>query len=113
MLKQVQEDLQFFIKNAQQTQAKYYDRKRKEMEFEIGQEVMLNRKFINTDRPSKKLDHKKFGPFKIIAKVGTRAYKLQLPASMSKIHPVFHISLLEEYQRSKTEGNLPADPIII
>jgi transposase InsO family protein len=75
ILRQTQEDLRFFIRNAQLNQAKYYDKKKKEMEFEIGQEVMLNRKFINTTRPSKKLDHKKFEPFKIIAKVGTQAYR--------------------------------------
>ena len=55
---------------------------------------------VKTTRPSKKLDYKKMGPFKIIKKVGTSSYKLDLPASMA-IHNTFHISLLEPYENNK------------
>lgn len=41
----------------------------------------------------KKLDHKRLGPFKIVEKISSHAYKLDLPTSM-KIHPTFHISKL-------------------
>jgi len=59
-----------------------------------GDKVWLRRKHIWTIRPSNKLDHKQIGPYTILEKVGSRAYKLDLPATV-KIHPVFHISLLE------------------
>ena len=36
---------------------------------------------LRTNRPSKKLDHHRFGPFKIIRKVGKRAYRLRLPST--------------------------------
>ena len=49
---------------------------------------------IKTIRPSKRLDYKKIGPFKVLAKVGTSAYKLALPPSMA-IHNTFHSSLLK------------------
>jgi len=52
---------------------------------------------IKTTRPAKKLDYKKIRPFKILARIGTSAYKLALPPSMA-IHNTFHISLLEPYQ---------------
>jgi len=52
---------------------------------------------IKTTRPSKKVDYKKIRPFKILARIGTSAYKLALPPSMA-IHNTFHISLLEPYQ---------------
>jgi hypothetical protein len=41
-----------------------------------------------------KLDYKRIGPYTILERVGSRAYKLDLPPSF-KLNPVFHISLLE------------------
>jgi hypothetical protein len=40
------------------------------------------------------LDHKLIGPYTILERVGSRAYTLDLPPSI-KLHPVFHILLLE------------------
>jgi hypothetical protein len=56
--------------------------------------VWLQRKYVKTTRPSNKLDFKLIGPYSILEKIGSKAYKLDLPPSV-KIHPVFHISLLE------------------
>jgi hypothetical protein len=53
----------------------------------------LSTKNTQTTRPSKKLDHKRLGPFQIIQKVGSHAHKLKLPPSM-KIRPVFYVYLL-------------------
>ena len=49
------------------------------------------------------------GPFKIIKKVGTRSYKLALPASM-RIHNTFHISLLESYKDNKFLSQIQTPP---
>jgi len=49
---------------------------------------------VKTQRPSDKLDFKKFRPFRINKVVRPVNYQLELPKTM-KIHPVFHISLLE------------------
>ena len=78
--------------------ARWYDKNHQQgPEFMAGDEVMLDRRNVQTKRPMNKLDHKKFGPFKVIKVVGKRAYQLELPPQM-KIHPVFHISLLETYR---------------
>jgi hypothetical protein len=61
---------------------------------EPGDQVWLRRKHIKTTQPLGKLDYKRIAPYIILEKVGLRAYKLELPPSI-KLHPVFHISLLE------------------
>lgn len=62
---------------------------------EEGHKVYLIRKNIKTKRPSDKLDWKKIGPFLIKRKISNTNYELSLPDGM-KIHPIFHISLLEK-----------------
>jgi len=46
-----------------------------------------------------KLSPRYIGPFDIIARVGSLSYRLQLPASMSGVHNVFHVSMLRKYLR--------------
>ena len=53
---------------------------------------------LRTTGPNKLLP-KYVGPFKVTAKVGPVAYKLQLPSTM-KCHPVFHVSLLHKWHLS-------------
>jgi hypothetical protein len=80
-----------------QNRMKYYaDKKRLPAPIlEEGHKVYLIRKNIKTKRPSDKLDWKKIGPFLIKRKISNTNYELSLPDGM-KIHPIFHISLLEK-----------------
>ena len=103
------------IKSATQSYEKYFNKKvMQQPDFSIGSKVWLVRKNINTTRPSSKLDYTKLGPFKILKKVGNRAYKLELPTTI-KIHPVFHVSLLEPVVEEKIPGRTqtPPPPVII
>ena len=63
-------------------------------DIKVGDKVYLNRKNIRTQRAKNKFDAKFVGPFTVIKKVNDVAYKLELPLHW-KIHPVFHVSLLE------------------
>ena len=74
--------------------------------FRVGDEVWLNAKNIKTKRPSKKLNWKKLGRFTIKRVVSKYAYELDLPTSM-KIHPVFHVSLLEPVAQNPHDGQIP------
>jgi len=113
-LQEIQEDLKFFIQDAQDTQARYFNQHAMEQpDFQIGDKVWLIKKNIKTTRPSNKLDYRKLGPFKILEKIGTRAYKLELPQSMSRIHPVFHVSLLEPYVINDIPGRVLDPPLAI
>ena len=44
-----------------------------------------------------KLALRYIGPFKILERVGTVAYRLTLPPSLSGVHEVFHVSMLRKY----------------
>jgi hypothetical protein len=75
---------------------RYYDKHRLEgPRLERGGKVYLVSRNLRTKRPSRKLDFKKIGPFKIEERISTSNYRLSLPATMKLRTNVFHISLLE------------------
>ena len=57
-----------------------------------------------------KLAHRFLGPYPIAAKVGTNAYRLVLPKSMSRLHPVFHVSKLRPTVEDTIPGRRPKPP---
>ncbi|KAG5722170.1 hypothetical protein E4T56_gene6834 [Termitomyces sp. T112] len=62
-----------------------------------GTLVWLDQCNLKTQRPSIKLDHKCLSPFKVLSKVFTHAYKLNLPPGLKGLYPVFHISLFKKH----------------
>jgi hypothetical protein len=71
-----------------------------ERSFEVGDWVFLRiqpYKHMSLKKAKKdnKLSPKYYGPYKVLQKIGTMAYKLELPAS-SRVHPVFHVSCLKK-----------------
>ncbi|KAK5988598.1 Transposon Tf2-11 polyprotein [Cladobotryum mycophilum] len=87
------------LAKAQETYAKYYNKKHINKQFELGQKVLLSTKNLKLKRPSKKLAAKYLGPYEITRVIGDHklAYELELPKTM-RIHNVFPISVLEEYR---------------
>jgi len=100
------------LENARESMKKYYDRKATEQpRIEVGELVMVNAKNIRTKRRSKKLSPNLYGTLKILEKAGSRAYKLEI-SPWWKIHPVFHVSLVETYRASNRPNREqpPRDP---
>ena len=76
--------------------------------------VWLVSKNLATQRPSRKLDNPKEGPFSIYWQISPQSYQLTLSPSM-KVHPVFYVSLLEPAASDPLPGqsNPPPPPVII
>ena len=95
---------------AQERQAKAYNSRRRvedERAFEEGQKVLVNTRNIRLLARLKqgetrrlKMTPRYMGPFTVIQKINFVAYRVALPAHM-KMHDVFHVSLLREYQPSR------------
>ena len=83
----------------------YTDRRRLLLEFEVGDHVFLmvmpKRGVIKFDKRGK-LALRYIRPFKILERVGTIAYRLALPSSLSGVHEVFHVSMLRKYTLDPT-----------
>lgn len=79
------------------------------LRFAIGHHLWLSTKNIKTACPSKKLDHKRLGPFPISEVVGSHAYQLILAALM-RIHSDFHVSLPEPASLGPMLGQVMQPP---
>nr|GEX98217.1 putative reverse transcriptase domain-containing protein [Tanacetum cinerariifolium] len=77
----------------------YADLKRKAMEFQVRDKVMLKVspwKGVVRFKKLGKLNPKYVGPFKVLEKIGKVAYKLELPEELSRVHNTFHVSNLKK-----------------
>ncbi|XP_050378359.1 uncharacterized protein LOC126795591 [Argentina anserina] len=106
---QLLSSLKQHLKLARNRMKQQADKKRRDKEFQKGEWVFLNlhpyRQQSLVKRPSHKLAPRFYGA----AKVGAVAYKLHLP-SCSKIHPVFHVSLLKKRLGDDTSASPTLPP---
>ncbi|GJV05365.1 putative reverse transcriptase domain-containing protein [Tanacetum coccineum] len=92
---QIQQRLQA----ARDWQRSYANVRRKPLEFQVGDRVMLKvspRKGVIHFGKRGKLNPRYIGPFKILERIGPVAYKLELPEELSNVHSTFHISNLKK-----------------
>ena len=95
----------------------FHDRKTcPPVKYKPGDLVLVESTHIRTERPSKKLDNKRFGPFKVERKEGLTSYRLKLDKKWQNIHPVFHECLLHPYhpgEYKSQQKSIPPPPEIV
>jgi transposase InsO family protein len=94
---QILKDNMTMAQNRMKQQA---DQHRSKRSFEVGDWVFLRvqpykQMSLKQAKKDNKLSPKYYGPYKVLQKIGTMAYKLELAAS-SRVHPVFHVSCLKK-----------------
>ena len=91
-MKSVTEEARSAIAKAKDDMARYYNcRRTPAPDFGPGDKVFIDASNICLNQPSEKLAHHYLGPYTVMEKVGQHAYWLQLPRSMSQLHPVFNM----------------------
>ncbi|GKA77650.1 putative reverse transcriptase domain-containing protein [Tanacetum coccineum] len=87
------------LQAARDRQRSYVNVRRKPLEFQVGDRIMLKvspHKGIIRFGKRGKLNPWYIGPFKILERIGPVAYKLELPEELSNVHSTFHISNLKK-----------------
>ncbi|GJR46940.1 putative reverse transcriptase domain-containing protein [Tanacetum coccineum] len=87
------------IQAARDRHKSYDNIRRKPLGFQVGDSVMLKVspwKGVVRFGKRGKLNPRYVGPFKVIERVGTVAYKLELPQPLSQVHNMFHVSNLKK-----------------
>jgi hypothetical protein len=78
------------LTKAKEDMARFYNQRRLPAPvYAPGDMVFLDASDIRTTRPSRKLAHRRLGPYRVERRVGTHAYRLCLPPSLGRLHPVF------------------------
>jgi hypothetical protein len=101
------ETLEQLWRRAQEWQTNAYNKKHEAKSYKVGDLVLLSLKNLKIRAPSKKLAPRQQGPYRILDAVGAQAYRLALPKEMSRIHDVFHVSLLEPWRSRDGSEELP------
>ncbi|CAM8901825.1 unnamed protein product [Rhodiola kirilowii] len=84
---------------AQSRQKSYADKRRRPLEFLVGDFVLLKvspKKGVSRFYSKGKLAPRYIGPFEILERIGEVAYRLALPPELSRVHNVFHVSMLRK-----------------
>ena len=88
------------LKIAQDRQKSYADNRRRDLEFQVGDQVFLRIspwKGVLRFKKKGKLSPRYMGPYEIVERIGEVAYRMRLPPELARIHDVFHVSMLRKY----------------
>jgi hypothetical protein len=98
------------LRAAKSRQESYANKRHQPLEFGVGDHVYLKVSLMNgvkRFRVKGKLAPRYIGPFPILEKCGTVAYKLELPPSLVGVHNIFHVSQLKKCLKAPMNVVLP------
>src|SRR5882672_10509108 len=91
--------------------ARFYDAHQREAPlYAVRDKVWLNGQNITTTCPMKKLDHKWLGLYPVEKVISWSTYRLKLPSSFGRTHPVFSVTLLQPYNADVITERVQRDP---
>ena len=93
------------MKSAQSRQKSYANRKKRPLEFQVGDSVFLKvSPFKGVIRFEKwgKLNPRYIWPYEVLERIGKTTYWLALPPNLVSVHNVFHVSMLKKYVSDKS-----------
>jgi hypothetical protein len=98
------------VKAVKSRQESYANKRHQPLQFEVGDHVYLKvlpMKGMKRFGVKGKLSPRYIGPFQILEKCGTVAYKLVFPPSMAGVHDIFHVSQLNKCLKAPVDVVLP------
>ena len=97
--------IQKHLLTTQRRQKSYVDRRRRPLEFDVGEHVFLKvmpkRGVVRLGKRGK-LSPRYIGPFEVLKMVCTVAYQLPLSPNLSDVHAVFHVYMFRKYTLDPT-----------
>ena len=101
------------LKVASDRHKSYANLKRKDIEYEVGDKVLLKvspwRKVLRFGKKGK-LRPRFIGLYEVLERIGPVAYRLALPLKLAKLHDLYHVSMLRRY-RSDEMDILPVQEV--
>ena len=110
-IKNVIQFAQTSLRSQQGKMERLANRSRREVDWDVGDMVMVSTANWKMDRPSRKLSDKWYGPVKVLDKIG-ESWKLELPSNW-KIYPVFHSHSLRRFVADPLPGQVQEPPAAI
>jgi hypothetical protein len=96
------------MSHGQQRYAQQANKRRRDVDFIVGDKVWVTTKNWKTDRPSRKFSDQMAGPFEILEQIG-HSFKLRLPTAI-RVHPVFHADRLRKDPGNPLPGQTNPEP---
>ena len=109
-LVKVHEEVKAALDRSKAEMKEVYDRHRQDaVDYQESDLVWLEGTNLKSLRPSQALNERRYGPFKILEKIGASAYRLEIPDAW-KVHNVFNEALLTPYHAPVFENQEDAPP---